>query len=126
MTTNESYYPLNNKFPVGYPIAFIRKYKGGIPLETMYYFSNEILMVQYYEWSDLDCKCLQNLTVHDFEKKYLEIKDRIVKELGEPIDIKQEDRRIEIIWDNSEKHIELHLYLYGNLRIRLIDYWKNQ
>jgi hypothetical protein len=82
-----SYYPLFKKYPVGNPISFMRKYNGGIPLETNYYYSNDTLMVQYYEWSDMGCVCLKDLTKKDFETLFKEIKEMISKKKGEPINV---------------------------------------
>jgi len=121
-----SYYPLSSKFPVGNPISFIREYKSGIPLETNYYYSDGRLMVQYYEWSSLGCECFNNVSKSDFETTFHWIKTEIIKKKGKPVKIIEKEKQIEIIWDNSEEHLELHLYLYHGFRIRLIDYWKSK
>ena len=126
---SESYYPNVYQTKLDSAISFYRKYNQGIPLETYYYFSNDTLMVKYYEWSSGGCKCLYYLENDDYMNVYQQIISKLIILSGNPKEVVGDltDNKItqfERIWDTDKEHMELHLYLYGGYRICLIKYWK--
>lgn len=128
-TLSKSYYPNKLELKLDTPIVFNRKYTIGIPLKTSYIFYDKTLMVQYHEWSDRGVKCIENFTKEAYKSIYKQLINKIVEIKGETTDIvgNLDDKKItefERSWDNEFEHLELHLYLYDNYRIRLINYWK--
>lgn len=124
----DCYYSNSDKKELESPIVFERAYKSGLPLRTSYFYQKDTLIIQYHEWSDYNCVCI------NFDKKYFfnfykQLINEIIKVKGEPNEIigKFSDKnevKFERIWDSEEEHLELHLYFYASSKIRLIKYWK--
>ena len=123
------YFPNKLKLTIDTPVVFERKYTIGIPLETSYLFYKQSLMVQFFEWSDFGVECNENFNQQAYREIYNQLLAKIIKIKGQPAkiigDLKSgETTEFKRIWDNKKEHLELHLYLYNNIRIRLINYWK--
>ncbi len=124
----DCYYSNSDKKELDNPIVFERNYMNGLPLKTSYFYKKDTLIIQYHEWADYNCKCL------NFDKKYFLdfyklLINEISKEKGESNSTigmfsDNNETKFERIWDTDEEHLELHLYFFGSSKIRLIKYWK--
>jgi len=125
----ESIYPNKNNFKLGTPKTFDAKEKPGFQLESEYFYStnDSSVKVILYQWDSLtkkknDIFKIDNFSnkVIVFQEKFNRLKDRLTKELGQPIVIDIEQNKTSdstfrdgIKWENN-RGLKAYLFMFGN------------